>query len=106
MSWRTSTRTKASVRCLELGVRSIEHGNYMSEGTVAAIAEKDAFLDMTFISLVQRFESASETNLPSAIVANLQRTIAREDRCMPGKEAPGADRARNRPLGPRRSGRH
>jgi len=63
-------------RCLELGVRSIEHGNYMSEDTVAAIAEKDAFPDPTFISLVQRFESASETNLPSAIVANLQRTIA------------------------------
>jgi imidazolonepropionase-like amidohydrolase len=64
-------------RCLKAGVRSIEHGNFMSEETVAMMAEKGAFLDLTFISLVQRVESASETNLPNAVVENLERTIAK-----------------------------
>jgi imidazolonepropionase-like amidohydrolase len=62
-------------RCLKAGVRSIEHGNFMSEETVAMMAEKSAFLDLTFISLVQRVETASGTNLPSAIVENLKHTI-------------------------------
>ena len=44
-------------RCLKAGVRSIEHGNFASEETVALIAQSGAFLDMTFISLVQRIES-------------------------------------------------
>jgi imidazolonepropionase-like amidohydrolase len=64
-------------RCLKAGIRSIEHGNFMSEETVAAIAEKGAFLDLTFISLVQRVESAPETKLPSTVVENLNRTIER-----------------------------
>jgi imidazolonepropionase-like amidohydrolase len=46
-------------RCLKAGVRSIEHGNFMTEETVARMAEKGAFLDPTFISLVQRLETAA-----------------------------------------------
>jgi imidazolonepropionase-like amidohydrolase len=64
-------------RCLKAGVRSIEHGNFMSEDTVAMMAERGAFLDMTFISLVQRVESAPATGLPAAVVENLKRTIER-----------------------------
>ena len=64
-------------RCLKAGVRSIEHGNLMNEETTARIAEKGAFLDPTFISLIQRVESAHETNLSSEIVDNLKRTIER-----------------------------
>jgi imidazolonepropionase-like amidohydrolase len=64
-------------RCLNAGVRSIEHGNFMSKETMARIAEKGAFFDPTFISLVQRVETADKTNLSSAIVDNLRRTIAR-----------------------------
>lgn len=62
-------------RCLKAGIRSIEHGNFMSEETVARIAENGAFLDPTFISLVQRVETADETPLSRAIVDNLRRTI-------------------------------
>lgn len=64
-------------RCLKAGVRSIEHANFVSEQTVAMMAERGAFYVPTFISLVQRVESASETHLPPAIVDNLRRTIAR-----------------------------
>jgi imidazolonepropionase-like amidohydrolase len=64
-------------RCLNAGVRSIEHGNFMSKETMARIAEKGAFFDPTFISLVQRVETADKTNLSPAIVDNLRRTIAR-----------------------------
>lgn len=64
-------------RCLKAGVRSIEHGNFMTEETVARMAEKGAFLDPTFISLVQRLETAPENNLSVAIVDNLKRTIDR-----------------------------
>jgi imidazolonepropionase-like amidohydrolase len=64
-------------RCLKAGVRSIEHGNFMTEETVAEMAERGAFLDPTFISLVQRVETAAEMGLSSTIVANLERTIER-----------------------------
>jgi imidazolonepropionase-like amidohydrolase len=63
-------------RCLRAGVRSIEHANFVSEDTVAMMAACGAFYVPTFISLVQRVESANETHLPEAIVENLQRTIA------------------------------
>jgi imidazolonepropionase-like amidohydrolase len=64
-------------RCLEAGVRSIEHANFAREETVAMMAEAGAFFDPTFISLAQRIESAAEAPLAPAIVSNLERTIAR-----------------------------
>jgi imidazolonepropionase-like amidohydrolase len=44
---------------------------------VAMIAQSGAFLDMTFISLVQRIESAEENHLSQEIVENIQRTVER-----------------------------
>jgi imidazolonepropionase-like amidohydrolase len=64
-------------RCLQAGVRSIEHGNFASEETIATMREYGAYLDPTFVSLVQRIESASETGLSDAIVDNLRRTVSR-----------------------------
>jgi imidazolonepropionase-like amidohydrolase len=64
-------------RCLQAGVRSIEHANFASEETVAMMSEYGAYLDPTFISLVQRIESARTHNLPEPIVNNLKQTIAR-----------------------------
>jgi imidazolonepropionase-like amidohydrolase len=64
-------------RCLSVGVRSIEHGNFASEETIAMMAKCGAYLDPTFISLVQRIESASENHLSESIVDNLRRTVAR-----------------------------
>jgi imidazolonepropionase-like amidohydrolase len=64
-------------RCLRAGVRSIEHGNFASEETIAMMSKCGAYLDPTFISLVQRIESASENHLPDLIVDNLRQTVAR-----------------------------
>jgi imidazolonepropionase-like amidohydrolase len=64
-------------RCLLAGVRSIEHANFISEETVAMMAQSGAYLDLTFISLVQRIESARETGLPESIVENLRATVAK-----------------------------
>jgi len=64
-------------RCLKAGVRSIEHANFVTEETVAMMAECNAFYVPTFISLAQRVESAAETHLSDTIVDNIQRTIAR-----------------------------
>ena len=64
-------------RCLKAGVRSIEHGNFMSEETMLKLAEDGAFFDPTFISLVQRIETAAEMKLSAEIVDNLKRTIER-----------------------------
>jgi imidazolonepropionase-like amidohydrolase len=64
-------------RCLRAGVRSIEHANFVSEETVAMMADHGAYFDPTFISLVQRIESATESGLPAGIVENLERTVAR-----------------------------
>ena len=64
-------------RCLKAGVRSIEHGNFASEETIAMMAEYGAYLDPTFISLVQRIDSASETHLSDSIVDNLKETVSR-----------------------------
>jgi imidazolonepropionase-like amidohydrolase len=58
-------------------VRSIEHGNFAGEETIGMIAEYGAYLDLTFISLVQRIESAPETGLSESIVRNLETTVAR-----------------------------
>ena len=62
-------------RCLKAGVRSIEHGNFMTEETMMKLAEHGAYLDPTFISLVQRVETAEEMGLPAEVVDNLKRTI-------------------------------
>ena len=64
-------------RCLRAGVRSIEHGNFASEETIAMMPEYGAYLDPTFISLVQRIESAGGTGLSQSIVANLEQTVSR-----------------------------
>ena len=64
-------------RCLKAGVRSIEHANFASEEAIAMIAQSGAFLDMTFISLVQRIESAQENHLSEEIVENIKRTVER-----------------------------
>jgi imidazolonepropionase-like amidohydrolase len=79
-------------RCLKAGVRSIEHGNFASEETIAIMSEYDAYLDPTFISLVQRIESARENNLSASIVDNLRRTVAR------GKQVYGWARKYDVPL--------
>jgi len=64
-------------RCLRAGVRSIEHANFVSQDTVAMMADHRVYFDPTFISLVQRIESAGDTQLPDRIVRNLERTVAR-----------------------------
>jgi len=64
-------------RCLDAGVRSIEHANFVGEATVERMARERAFLDPTFISLVQRIESAPETGLAPSIVDNLRVTVAK-----------------------------
>jgi imidazolonepropionase-like amidohydrolase len=80
-------------RCLEAGVRSIEHANFVTEDTVAMMADYHAFYVPTFISLVQRVKSAAETHLPPPIVENLKRTIAR------GREVYGWARKHKVPVG-------
>jgi imidazolonepropionase-like amidohydrolase len=80
-------------RCLRAGVRSIEHANFVTEDTVAMMADCHAFYVPTFISLVQRVESAAETHLPASIVENLERTIAR------GKQVYGWARKHKVPVG-------
>ncbi|MGZ8802672.1 MAG: metal-dependent hydrolase family protein, partial [Mycobacterium sp.] len=62
-------------RCLQAGVRSIEHANFVDEETVALMGEHGAFFDPTFISLVQRVESAGETGLSDTIVHNVTHAI-------------------------------
>ena len=62
-------------RCLEAGVRSIEHANFVTEETVALMGQHGAFFDPTFISLVQRVESASETGLSDTVVHNVTHAI-------------------------------
>jgi imidazolonepropionase-like amidohydrolase len=49
----------------------------MQEETMALMKECRAFFDPTFISLVQRVETADEMALSADIVANLNRTIDR-----------------------------
>jgi imidazolonepropionase-like amidohydrolase len=57
------------------------------------MAECGAFYVPTFISLVQRVESAAENHLPLAIVDNLERTIAR------GRQVYGWARKHKVPVG-------
>jgi imidazolonepropionase-like amidohydrolase len=64
-------------RCIKAGVRSIEHGNYMKEDTMALMAKHNIYYNPTFISLVQRIESAPLNNLSPAIVDHLKKTTER-----------------------------
>jgi imidazolonepropionase-like amidohydrolase len=64
-------------RCLRAGVRSIEHANFVRRETVAMMSEYGVYFDPTFISLVQRIESAQETHLPDGIVSNLEQTVSK-----------------------------
>jgi imidazolonepropionase-like amidohydrolase len=64
-------------RCPQAGVRSIEHANFISEETIAMMARQGAYLDPTFISLMQRIESAAETGLSRTIVDNSRATVAK-----------------------------
>src|SRR5262245_2567670 len=64
-------------RCMRAGVRSIEHANFVSKETVAMMSDYGVYFDPTFISLVQRIESAGGTNLPDRIVSNLRQTVSR-----------------------------
>jgi len=64
-------------RCLRAGVRSVEHANFVSKDAVAMMAESGVYFDPTFISLVQRIESAGDTHLPDRIVSNLTQTVSR-----------------------------
>lgn len=63
-------------RCLAAGVRSIEHANFVTEETVALMGEYGAFFDPTFISLIQRVESAAETGLSDTVVNNVTTAVA------------------------------
>ena len=74
-------------------MRSIEHANFVTEDTVAMMADYHAFYVPTFISLVQRVESAAETHLPPTIVENLKRTIDR------GRQVYGWARKHKVPIG-------
>jgi imidazolonepropionase-like amidohydrolase len=49
----------------------------VSQETMAMMAEHRVYFDPTFISLVQRIESAGDTHLPDRIVSNLRQTVAR-----------------------------
>lgn len=62
-------------RCLKAGVRSIEHANFVAEETVAMMAECGAFFDPTFISLIQRVESAAQTGLSDTVVQNVTTAV-------------------------------
>lgn len=63
-------------RCLRVGIRSIEHANFASEETMAMMPDHGAYFDPTFISLVQRIETAGATHLSESIVNNLRQTVA------------------------------
>ncbi len=89
-----STPDEGVRRCLEAGVRSIEHANFVSRSDRGGVmAEHRAFYVPTFISLVQRVESADHEHLPPTIVGNLKRTIER------GRQVYGWARKHKVPIG-------
>lgn len=55
---------RAVNRCLELGVRSIEHCNYIDESSVALFLEKDAFMVPTLSTHWALVEHGLENGLP------------------------------------------
>ena len=64
-------------RCLEAGVRSIEHANFVSEQTVVMMAEHRAFYVRPSSRWCSAVESAPMSTTPPTIVDNLKRTIER-----------------------------
>jgi len=62
---------EAITRCVELGVRSIEHGNQLNEAAAAAMAKHDAFLSQTNITYLALRESGAAAGMPAAQLAKV-----------------------------------
>ena len=62
---------EAIVRCVSLGVRSIEHGNLLNEAAAAAMAASDAYLSQTLITYLALRESGIEAGMSAPLVAKV-----------------------------------
>lgn len=75
-SWKTYVMAHAYTpeairRCLELGVRSIEHGNLIDEATAKLAAAKGAFVVPTLVTYAALAEEGEALGLPAASVAKI-----------------------------------
>jgi imidazolonepropionase-like amidohydrolase len=67
-----ATDTPASiVRCVRLGVRSIEHGNQLDDASAAAMARAGAFLSQTIVTYVALRESGRANGMPEELIAKV-----------------------------------
>jgi len=75
-SWQTYVMAHAYTpeaisRCVEFGVRSIEHGNLIDAPTAALMAEKDAWLVPTLVTYDSLHRYGAEYGLPPVSVAKV-----------------------------------
>lgn len=59
------------IRCAQLGVRSIEHGNQLDEASARAMAEAGAYLSQTLITYVALRASGLANGMPAPLVAKV-----------------------------------
>ncbi|MFF2750377.1 amidohydrolase family protein [Kitasatospora sp. NPDC058048] len=62
---------RAIDRALRAGVRCVEHGNLLDDGTVALLLEKDAFLVPTLVAYEQTARAGAASGLPPASLGKL-----------------------------------
>jgi imidazolonepropionase-like amidohydrolase len=75
-SWKTYVAAHAYTpeairRCLELGVRSIEHGNLIDEATARLASQKGAFVVPTLVTYDALTEEGEALGLPAASIAKI-----------------------------------
>nr|WP_298726783.1 amidohydrolase family protein [uncultured Steroidobacter sp.] len=67
-----SYTANSTIRAVQCGVRTIEHGNFVNEEAAKLMAEKGAFMVPTLICYWESFENSDAYGLPSHIKAKLR----------------------------------
>ena len=73
---------RAIGRALECGVRSIEHGNLLSEETAELFIQKDAFLVPTLVVLFTMAKEGERHGLPPHVIAKVPEVLAHGTRAL------------------------
>jgi imidazolonepropionase-like amidohydrolase len=73
---------RAIARALECGVRSIEHGNLLSEETAELFIQKDAFLVPTLVVLFTMAKEGERHGLPPHVIAKVPEVLEHGTRAL------------------------
>ena len=73
---------RSIARCVELGVRSIEHGNFLDDATAALMVERGAFFVPTLVALDAMTREGLQVGMPPELHAKIDFVYRTGTRCL------------------------